>query len=137
MLSDSETFLVDEIWLKRETTYESSPSASALPAADDPEKALIEAALGKAGAGSRVHQEPLRGLESHARRWNRKSSDWESTSTASKAEKIVEKDRAISEIQLYVMQRDIARMYLMYQEMLEFAEQNPSSIAPTILGTPG
>lgn len=47
VLSDSETFLVDESWLKRETTYESSPSASASPAADDPKKALIEAALVK------------------------------------------------------------------------------------------
>jgi formate hydrogenlyase transcriptional activator len=62
VLSDSETFLVDESWLKRETTYESSPSASASPAADDPEKALIEAALvksrgrvsGPSGAAARL-----------------------------------------------------------------------------------
>ena len=62
VLSDSETFLVDESWLKRETTHESSPSASALPAADDPEKALIEAALvksrgrvaGPSGAATRL-----------------------------------------------------------------------------------
>ena len=62
VLSDSETFLIDESWLKRETTYESSLSASASPAADDPGKALIEGALvksrgrvsGPSGAAARL-----------------------------------------------------------------------------------
>ncbi len=62
VLSDSETFLVDESWLRRETTYESSASGSVSSAADDPEKALIEAALvksrgrvsGPSGAAARL-----------------------------------------------------------------------------------
>jgi len=87
VLCDSDTFSIDETWLKRDLPDDSAQLHTRLRGLGRLNEAqareMIEAALAESGAGFRVHLARPPCLGFHVKHSSRRSPAWESTSTRS------------------------------------------------------